>query len=459
MLKVPSLETNIGIEVYASKTRGIGGVIKCSPEDFIVEEILTNGSKASVKLEDNNNLVNSLTDRGRYLICVLIKRGWDTLLAIEEMSKIIGIDPGRIGFAGIKDANALTSQFISIGGVPISKIQHMNITGLLIKPLGFSNEEISPKKLFGNSFTIVVRSIKLEEKNIRKRIEKINGELADFGGIPNFFGHQRFGTIRPITHVVGKHVIKGDFEKAVITFLSYESPFESAKLREIRRELNESMDFKTSLKRFPKRLVYERLLLKHLSKNPHDYLGALHKLPLNLRKLFVQSYQAYLFNRFLSERIKRGIPLKEAQVGDYMMRLDSLGLPQGSFIMAENSNIAFLNEEIKRGKMVLTIPLVGLKQPLSGGLQGEVEREILEVEGIAIEDFQRTKVIGVNMMGGLRVALERAMNFEVNIVTGNAYSGKSVKFRFILHKGTYATILLREYIKPTTDRQLINSGF
>jgi len=458
MFKVPNIEACIGIEVYASKSHGIGGAIKCSPEDFIVEEILTNGSKASIKLE--NNRLNSLTKHGRYLICVLVKRGWDTLLAIEELARSIGVSADRISFAGIKDTDALTAQYISVGGIPLSKIKEISIKNLFIKPLGFSSEEITPEKLFGNKFTIRVRSIKLKEATLRRRIKKISGELADFGGIPNFFGHQRFGTIRPITHIVGKHIIKGDFRKAVLTFLFYESPFESERAREARKELSETMNFKAALRSLPRSLVYERLILTHLSRSPNDFIGALHKIPINLRRLFVQAYQSYLFNRFLSERIKRKLSLTEVLAGDYLVKLDSLGLPTRKFVRAEASNLHHFNEEIRKGKVALAMPLIGLKQSPSEGLQGEIEREILEKEGISREDFRNPWKIKVNVLGGLRPVLAKIIDLKMSVTEDeNDPSRKSVKFVFTLHKGTYATILLREFMKPSTDEQLIKSGF
>lgn len=457
MLKVPDIEKNIGIEVYASKTQGIGGVIKSSPEDFIVEEILIDRSRASINPEAN---LRSFASHGRYLICVLIKRGWDTLLAVEEISKLIGVDSSRVGFAGIKDANALTAQYISIGGIPESKLASIKIKDVIVKPLGYSDEEISPRKLFGNMFTVRVRSIKLKEKTIQSRIRKICSELNDFGGIPNFFGHQRFGTIRPITHLVGKSVLKGDFEGAVMTFLSYASPFEGAKAREARRELCESMDFKAALKRFPKTLMYERIILKHLLNVPRDYLGALYKLPLNFRKLFIQSYQSYLFNRFLSERIKRGMPLREVLVGDYAIKLNSLGLPEKIFVEVKDSNVASVNEEVKMGRMALALPLLGSRQPMSKGLQGEIEAEILEEEGFSRDYFQRAKALKVNIFGGLRVALEKIIGLETRVVSEKKGSSESsLEFKFILHKGAYATIVLREFMKLKTNKQLIKSGF
>lgn len=456
MLRVPSIEAKVGIEVYVTKCRGIGGSIKRTPEDFIVEEILVDGSRASVKPEEN--LVSNLAEHDRYLICVLIKRGWDTILAMEEIARRIGISPDRIGLAGIKDTGALTAQYISIGGVPVNRISQVNVEGLMIKPLSYSGEDISPRKLFGNRFTIVIRGIRYKERTFQRRIKKISSELRDFGGIPNFFGHQRFGTIRPITHIVGKYIVKGDFEKAALTFLTYVSPFEDLRARDARKELSETMDFRMALKRFPETLVYERLALEHLAKSPGDYIGAFNKLPINLRRLFVQSYQSYLFNRFLSERIKRGIPLREAQIGDYIVRLSDTGLPR-RFIKVKEGNSSSVNEEIKAGRMAVALPLIGPRQPPSEGLQGEIEREILEEEGVSGEDFKRASIIKVSLFGGLRVALERVMDLRAEVISGEGAAENSARFEFTLHKGTYATIVLREFIKPKDDKELIECGF
>ncbi|MEM0050357.1 MAG: tRNA pseudouridine(13) synthase TruD [Candidatus Bathyarchaeia archaeon] len=457
MLEVPGIEKTIGIEVYATKCEGIGGAIKRAPEDFIVEEILVDGSRASVRPEEAR--INNIADHGRYLICLLVKREVDTILAIEEIARKIGVSYDRVSFAGIKDTNALTAQYISIGGVPASKVLQANISGFLIKPLGYSNEEISSRKLFGNKFTITVREVKLDEKRIYERIDRIISELEDFGGIPNFFGHQRFGTNRPITHLVGKYIIKGDFREAALTFLTYVSPFEGHRAKEARSELYETMDFKAALKKFPKTLVYERAMLEHLAKSPGDYMGAFSKIPLSLRTLFIESYQSYLFNRFLSERIKRGIPLKEAQIGDCAVMLNSAGLPTKKFIRVRSENISFVNDEIRAGRMAVALPLVGPKQQLSEGLQGEIEKEILEEEGVSGEDFERARMVRVKLFGGLRAALEKIIDLRMEVIPGDKAAGNSVKFEFTLHKGTYATIVLREFMKPKNDEELVKCGF
>jgi tRNA pseudouridine13 synthase len=109
-LNVPKLEKELGIEVYATKASGIGGRIRWFPEDFIVEEVLLDGSKATVREPKN---VPSLNGRGRYLVCILVKRNWDTILATREIAKQLDMSQERIQIAGIKDANALTAQHIS----------------------------------------------------------------------------------------------------------------------------------------------------------------------------------------------------------------------------------------------------------------------------------------------------------------------------------------------------------
>jgi len=442
VIRVPKLEADVGMEVYASGGRGIDGRIRSFPEDFIVEEILIDGSKASVQLKEE---ITPPSGHGRYLICLLVKKRWDTLLAVREIANSIGMDSERIGVAGIKDTEALTAQHISIGGVSPERVLKVNLKDLIIKPLGFSDEKISSSLLFGNHFTIMVRSIKYGSSTVQRRIEKIKSELTDLGGIPNFFGPQRFGTIRPITHHIGRYIVKGNFENAALVFLSQPSPYEHPEARMARKHLMETRDFKMALKLFPRKLMYERLMLIHLSKYPRDFLGAFHRLPPNLCKLLVQAYQSFLFNRFLSERIKRGLPLAEAQTGDYTMNIDKNEPLTESF-----------NKKISKGKTILAIPLIGFKQPSSGGVQGEIEREILEKEGMKPEDFRIQRIPEASAPGGLRTALAQVLDLEIEKKEETSPNGLSVKFSFRLHKGSYATVLLREFMKP---KNLIKAGF
>ena len=186
--------------------------------------------------------------------------------------------------------------------------------------------------LLGNNFTIKIKSIKDSEKTVEKNIAQTMQELDLIGGIPNFFGHQRFGTTRPITHLVGKAIVNGDFEKAAMLFLAKPSVHEHPASRQARQDLQDTGDFKAAQQNFPKQLRFERIMLNYLADNPRDFVGAFQRLPLKLQALFVQAHQSYLFNRFLSERLKHGLHLNEALSGDYVVGIERSGLPLTSLL-------------------------------------------------------------------------------------------------------------------------------
>ena len=427
-MKVPLLEKEMGIDVYASKSPGIGGIIRSSPEDFVVQEILLDGSKAHVKPEGTS----IPQGRGRYLVCTLVKRRWDTLLAVKAVTKQLGLERERISFAGMKDANALTAQHISISRIMPEQILPVKIKGVTLYPLKFSNEKITSLLLAGNAFKIVIKEIALSPAEIEERMGKISRELEHFGGVPNYFGHQRFGTRRAITHLVGKHIVKGDWETAALTFLAKPSEFEHPDSKLARDELWKTRDCTQAFLNFPYQLKHEKVMLAHLSKHPKDYVGAFHRLPKRLCQLFVNAYQSFLFNKFVSERIKKGMPLNRIEKGEYTL------------------------QAVKHD--CLALPIVGYKQSLSHGNQGEIEEKILEEENITPEQFQISDMPRISAGGGLRRALLSIEDFTVTKPTKDSVNPAmhQIELGFTLNKGSYATVVLREFMKP---ENLIASGF
>jgi len=187
-------------------------------------------------------------------------------------------------------------------------------------------------------------------------------------------------------------------------------------------------------------------------------VGAFRELPRRLRKLFVQAYQSYLFNRFLSERIRRGIPLDEPQIGDYTIRLDEHGLPTEDYDQATATNIQTIELAVKEGKLCVAAPLIGPDQPPSKGVQGEIEQEILETENVTPENFQLSFMPEATAEGRVRAILNPAKNLlQEEIAADSENTNKQmIKLGFTLNRGSYATVLLREFMKP---RDLINAGF
>ncbi len=453
-MRIPYIERLLGIETFVTETRGVGGAIREIAEDFIVEEILVDGSKAD--LEPTPSV--QLTGEGRYLICLLVKRNWDTLLAVRKIARRLGISERRVRIAGIKDKKALTAQHISIENLTPARLNRLNLRGISLHPLRYSPNMIFSHMLFGNAFQLTIRAINHSAAAIEERISGITGRLVTLGGVPNFFGHQRFGTVRPITHLVGKAFAQDDLEKAAFLYLAEPSPHEHPESREARQRLLEERDFKEALEYFPRRLLYERLMLTHLAKNPEDHAGAFRRLPQRLRILLLQAYQSYLFNRFLSQRWLHKIPINEPQVGDYVVKKDSCGLPTKSYVVATSKNLETLNEAVRNREMQVAIPLVGFKQAPSEGAQGEIERRILESEGITQDDFYVRSMPETSAAGELRVAIAPVMNLHMEKPTRDTLNPGKKKFcvSFTLHRGCYATIILRELMKP---HSLIKAGF
>lgn len=451
-MSVPEVEKNLGITVYATKTVGVGGVIRKKIDDFVVEEMLTDGNIASI---NPSGLASRL---GRYLICVLVKRNWDTILAVKIVARQLKISSERISFAGIKDTKALTAQHISFYGVRPEEISRVRIKDVAVFPVRYAKEKVSTKLLFGNQFTITIRSISLKGNDVEKLVNNTCRELSVLGGVPNFFGHQRFGTVRPITHLVGRAVVTGNLEEAAMIFLSHSSRYEHPTAKAARERLAETGDFKEALSLFPRSFRYEHLMLRRLAVYPRDFLGAFRQLPLNLRELFVQAYQSFLFNRFLSERMRQGLALNEVYLGDYVVGLDEHGLPAREGEIVVEKTLAKFNDMVRKGKACVAVPVVGFKQSFSEGLQGEIERTILEREKINPLNFKSSIMPEISAPGMLRAVLTRVKGFVVESCDADSLAPSCVALRlhFVLHRGSYATILLREFMKPQNP---VEAGF
>ncbi len=440
----------LGIEVYATKSLGVGGVIREAVDDFVVEEALVDGSKATINGIVPNRVLGSSAQRQRYLLCILIKRNWDTFIAIKNIAKQLGIDQRRIQIAGIKDAKAVTAQHLTIEGGSIEDISKINVKDLQLLPVGYIREALSLFYLLGNYFTINIKSIGLKETTISKRTSQTLEQLEALGGIPNFFGHQRFGTARPITHLVGKAIVEGNFREAATLFLAKPSVHEHPNSMQARQELQSTENFKQALENFPKQLRFERLMLEHLVDKPDDFVGAFQRLPVKLQELFVQAHQSYLFNRFLSKRLEQDYFLNVAEDGDYVVGVERSGLPVTKMSkMVTLQTVAEINEQVRAGKMRVALPIVGVKQKLSQGVMGQIEKEVLEEEKINLENLQINELSIMGGRGGLRTAITPIRGFKIqNISTNESKSGAQAQISFMLLRGSYATVLLREMMKP-----------
>jgi tRNA pseudouridine13 synthase len=422
MIEAPEKDRALGMDFFLTNSPGCGGVLRSSPEDFWVEEVYLDLRYAG----------------GRYLILEVEKRDWDTHHLIREICRQLRISQKRVSFAGTKDKRAVTRQRMSIMNLEEGDLEKVALPGLKIKVLGRSNRAVGLGDLRGNSFKIKIR--KLECPQPRSSISRITEEITRLGGLPNYFGVQRFGESRPVTHRVGKALVQGNLEGAAFIYLALPFAGELELSRRAREQLWEKRDLSAALKAFPEHLRYERAMLNHLVARPGDYAGSFLALPPNLRRLFVHAYQSYLFNRLLSSRLRSGLPLDRAVEGDVVCFVRD-GLPDATRLeRATRRNLEAVNRLALRGRAFVTLPLLGYQSDLPAGAVGDAGREVLAEEGVTLDGFKVEACPELGSGGAFRPALLRC-NIMADVEEDVA------ELQFFLPPGSYATVVLREYMK------------
>jgi tRNA pseudouridine13 synthase len=424
---MPSLvtEAEVGIQGYLTTTPGVGGRIKASPEDFVVEE---------------RSLPPRRAAEGPYTVAVVRVRNWETNRLVREMARRLRISRKRIAFAGTKDKRAVTTQLIQFE-VPPEAVATLRLRDVEILDAYPTDRRLEIGDLLGNAFVVRLRDLALEAEAALRVAKATRDELLAVGGFPNFFGIQRFGSVRPITHVVGRCILRGAFREAVETYVARPLATEDAAVREA-RTLAEAGDYGGALKAFPDRFGVEKALLNHLVKEPDDYVGALERLPFNLRLLFVHGYQAYLFNRMVSARMEAGLPLHEPVLGDLVLPVTKHGLPDHDrWIPATADNLEKLGRQCRAGKAFVSGLIFGSEPAFAEGPMGDIERAVVASEGVRPEDFVVPRMPRLSSRGQRREVLAPLSSLHL------AAEADALLLRFDLTKGCYATSLLREFTK------------
>ncbi|CAJ37753.1 tRNA pseudouridine(13) synthase TruD [Methanocella arvoryzae] len=417
------IERLMGIEAYLTGTDGIGGRLRDSPSDFAVEEV------PAFKTGET----------GGYLVARLTKENWETHHLIRDLSRQLGISDDRIGLAGTKDKRAITTQLISIYGVTEDDLKKITLPRIRLTPVGRSSRPLVLGDLEGNNFDIRISGVAMAEPEIRARLDSITGEISATGGVPNFFGYQRFGIRRPITHLVGEKLIRGDLEGAAMDYIARSFPDENPENIEARDYVFRTRDFKKGLDMYALNLRYERTMMHRLIERPGDYAGAFRSLPGTLMKMFVSAYQSYLFNRMLSQRLLLGMSITTPQEGDTVCFNGPDGKPDVSRVeQVTKKNRPDINYLYKRKRVTLVLPLVGKSTRID--LLDEVSRKVLDDAKVTPDNFEIPLMPELSSHG-----IWRAMVLPVS--PSLDVEGGSVRARFFLTSGSYATTVLREYMK------------
>lgn len=231
----------------SEEIKGIGGNIKKTPEDFVVEEIP----------------VYQPEGEGEHLFVHITKKGITTKEVQKALAGIYHVNTRDVNFAGIKDKQAIASQYFSVW---LKNKENKELAykleeelPLKINSLTYHRKKIKQGHLLANAFNIKISQPEYSPEQAITQIQHII-DIIHRKGLPNFYGQQRFG-------IEGDNAQKG----------------------------------------------YEILTGKRKEKNKW------------FRRFLLSAYQSHLFNHYLVLRINQGL-YEKIMEGDIAKKHDTGGL-------------------------------------------------------------------------------------------------------------------------------------
>ena len=394
---------------------GIGGIIKESPEDFFVEEIpLYEPSGA-----------------GEHVYCQIEKKGLSTFDAVNAISRELNIPRQNIGYAGMKDANAVTRQVISIQGVSEEQVSALKLPNIEIRWVARHGNKLRLGHLKGNRFAIRIRDV--ESTDVIK-VEPILRVIQE-RGLPNFFGEQRFGT-RQNNDLLGAALIRDDNMGVLKLLLGTPDPrFDDAQTIHARKLFEEHKNDE-ALHDWPRHGGMERRILHRLIKS-HKPSAAVRMIDEPIRRLWISALQSRVFNEVLSRRLAT---FDQVLPGDFAWKHENGACFPVQDAAAEQPRAAAF-------EISATGPLVGYRMSTPEGDPLKIEQEVLAQFQLTPEQFRlegKHKVKGARRP--LRIKLE-----DVKLEGGVDDHGAHVTIAFTLPSGAFATVLLHEVMKVSSE--------
>jgi len=396
------LDVKVGLLVYARSEVYLDNYFKHikGPSTFHVYEVSIDARIADPDALKSTDVVCKNGEVIEFLLC---KERVSTIDAVNYASKKLKL---KLTYAGLKDSEAFTCQFVRAlctGEVRLSSRYSLLDGRVRLYTVGKTSEILHRGSLLGNYFRVLLSFSGgvTELSKALKTLDRVVNALPNLL-LPNFFGYQRFGTRRPLTHLIGKAIAECNFEEAVRYIVGHPLRTESEKVAAA-REAFERGELKESLRLFPRKFWIERSIIRKLIRgfSPKD---AVLSLDHRILRLYVEAYQAYLFNIALSTGL-----LECGSVEDFSKRCGILPLPGPA-----------------DGKYV----------------KGKYCRDLIT----QVVKSKCTEICDTNEVRRLFSKKARPTYFKVLRPVYKARR-EGVWFEFELPSGSYATVLLREMLR------------
>lgn len=389
---------------------GVGGTIKHRVEDFRVDETPLYDARGE----------------GTHVYFRIEKRGIPTPVAVERIARYMNVRPSDIGVAGLKDAQAVTTQMLSLEHADAKKLAAYHDHQMRVLSVTRHGNKLRPGHLAGNRFAIKIRGVQDEALEPAWAIL----DVLTRRGVPNYFGPQRFG-LRGDTAALGEAIVRGDLDEFIKIFLGRPSEDDPPDCRAARDAFEvDALD--RALKRWPRHYADQRKALSAYKKkhNPRHAFNAIDK---RMKRLFVSAFQSAIFNDVLARRIET---LDVVLSGDLAQKTDTGGVFPVEDVAAEQPHAEAF-------EISPTGPLPGYRDRLAGGEPGQIEREVIAKAGLHLESLQH---LGPLKVKGARRALRFPL-YEPILKADADDLGPYLELTFTAPSGCYATVAVEEICK------------
>jgi len=385
---------------------GTGGVIKESPEDFIVTEIPAYEPCGS----------------GEHLYLTFEKRGITTLEAIRRIAGGLKVSERDVGYAGMKDAVGVTRQTISLQGTRSEEALSLQLDGITICSAIRHTNKLKPGHLKGNRFQITVRGA------VPGASAAAILAVLKRRGVPNWFGYQRYGA-QGNSHLIGAAMLRRDWHKAVDCVIGEPGAVRDAEWRSAIVAYQQG-DLAGALQRMPRHCRSERDVLQRLAARPEAWEKAFAAIHPRLKKLYLSAFQSYLFDKVVEARLA---VIDQVRVGDLAWKHLN-----GACFLVEDAE----KEQPRADRFDIspTGILFGSRVSWASGEPGQIEEAVIAEAGTT-----KDTLVASAKACGFR-GERRALRIPLTELEWSL-SGDVLTLSFSLPPGAYATSVLRELMK------------
>ncbi|MDP6045543.1 MAG: tRNA pseudouridine(13) synthase TruD, partial [Phycisphaerae bacterium] len=391
---------------------GTGGLIKQNTSDFCVEEIP----------------LYPASGEGTHVYFIVRKRGIPTPAAVARIAKYMQVEPSEIGVAGLKDAQAVTTQQMSLEHADPKKLAAFKDRQIEILSTAMHGNKLRPGHLEANRFTVKVRH---PGSGALDRAQAILDVLVR-RGVPNYFGPQRFG-LRNDTALLGRALVADDLDEFVAILFGRPIESDPKDCYEARVAFDKG-DIKGALAAWPKHYAHPRRALsayKNANKKRKNE-RAVYTVDKRMKRLYVSALQSAVFNDVLARRIKT---LDTVMPGDLAARAG------GKAVFTVEAAPEALQEAQARAEafeISPTGPIPGYRSSIATGEPGQIETGVLAERNLDIENFRH--VGRMKAKGARRTLRFKISNLELEKVVDD--TGSHLLLKFTAPSGCYATVLL-----------------